>query len=469
MYKNKNFRALFFVFLFILLSGGVSIGNASALQYTASQCTAIGGAYASNASLCDQLGSGYFSVGEYQNGSCAVTGVCCATTPTPPSGPGCSAATCASIGGTCTSSCGTGYTPSGGGTCSGGQQCCIPGGGGLCESLGGLCVAGTCSSQNRATANGACTTAGDSCCSKQILAACTGSCQSSCGEGLREDSSQICTSGYNKCCVRADGALRPGTLNYTLLEKIPGLPNTNGADLPSYVKAIYRIALIIVTLSAVLMISIGGFMYLTSAGNTSSMGTAKGIIFDSLIGLIIALCAWLVLNVINPDLVNVNITSFAPISLSTPPTGPTPPAGTGTPGTCGGLTPQSGINCADASPQLSSLLACMKLKGITASVSSIGDSKGFAFCKNTWSRPPCAHARTSCHYGGGAAKTAPECSQSLAADISVRNLAGGVDQSIANAVMAAASACGGRVNDETRIPGVAPHIHVSVQSTCCSL
>lgn len=107
-------------------------------------------------------------------------------------------------------------------------------------------------------------------------------------------------------------------LQYTLLEKIPGFTGTDGSDLPGYIKAIYKTALVIVTLSAVLMISIGGFMYLTSAGNTSAMGTAKSVIFDSLIGLAIALTAWLLLNVINPDLVNITLNGLSPVAVPAP-------------------------------------------------------------------------------------------------------------------------------------------------------
>ncbi|MEK9151206.1 MAG: pilin [Patescibacteria group bacterium] len=119
-------------------------------------------------------------------------------------------------------------------------------------------------------------------------------------------------------------------LQYTLLEKIPGTDNV-GSDLPGYLKAIYKVALVIIVLSAVLMLSIGGFMYLTSAGNTAAMGTAKGVIFDSLIGLTIAFTAWLLLNVINPDLVNVTINALSPVSVPGAPAktapGAAPPTG----------------------------------------------------------------------------------------------------------------------------------------------
>lgn len=111
--------------------------------------------------------------------------------------------------------------------------------------------------------------------------------------------------------------------NYQLLEKIPGKEAIGGNDLSKYITAIYDTALVIVVLSAVLMASIGGFMYLTSAGNTAAMGTAKGVIFDAVIGLVIALAAWLLLNVINPDLVNVKIKSLSVISTPGAPGTPT--------------------------------------------------------------------------------------------------------------------------------------------------
>ncbi|MEK7181693.1 MAG: pilin [Patescibacteria group bacterium] len=97
--------------------------------------------------------------------------------------------------------------------------------------------------------------------------------------------------------------------NYQLLEKIPGI-NTNG-DISSYVESIYNVALVLTVLSAVFMLTVGGFMYLTSAGNTSRLGSAKNIIFDSIFGLVLALVAWLILNTINPDLVRLTINGLS--------------------------------------------------------------------------------------------------------------------------------------------------------------
>lgn len=259
-----------------------------------------------------------------------------------------------------------------------------------------------------------------------------------------------------------------GGFNYQLLEKIPGAEGV-GSDLPGYVKAVYNTALVIVVLSAVLMLSIGGFMYLTSAGNTAALTTAKGVIFDAVIGLAIALAAWLLLNVINPDLVNVTINSLSPISLpSKPPTGPPPAPGTGT--GCGGYSVNgiSSNQCGDVAQPLSDILNCMYGKDPNTKITSVSDSAGFDTCKNNWSDPVCAHSQTSCHYGGGAPQTSAECQKSYAADFSIKNGGGTVDMTIAQAISSAGSACGGRVNDESSNP-TSPHIHISAQTSCCSL
>jgi hypothetical protein len=119
--------------------------------------------------------------------------------------------------------------------------------------------------------------------------------------------------------------------SYTPMEKIPGF-ETAGTDFPNYILSITKFAIWVVGIAALLMIIIGGFMYITSAGNTSRTETAKTIIFDSLYGLLVALAAWLLLYVINPDLVRVNISlkpmSVAPAAAPAVPPPTVPAAGT---------------------------------------------------------------------------------------------------------------------------------------------
>ena len=98
-----------------------------------------------------------------------------------------------------------------------------------------------------------------------------------------------------------------GPYDYEQLEPIPGSSATTGANLKTYIESIYKFAIWTVGIAAILMITIGGFMYLTSAGNTSKMDNAKRVVVDATIGLIVVLTAYLVLYVINPDLVKITI------------------------------------------------------------------------------------------------------------------------------------------------------------------
>ena len=92
--------------------------------------------------------------------------------------------------------------------------------------------------------------------------------------------------------------------NYTLLEQIPGTTGTSG-DLIAYMKSIYKFAIWAVGIAALFMIMLGGIMYIGSAGNAAAAGKAKGIITDAVIGLIMALSAYLILYEINPSLLTI--------------------------------------------------------------------------------------------------------------------------------------------------------------------
>lgn len=99
-------------------------------------------------------------------------------------------------------------------------------------------------------------------------------------------------------------------LQYSLLEKIPGISGTQ-FNLTQYIAAIYKLAIWIVGLSALFMFLIGAFMYMLSAGNTSKMGSGKDIMTDALIGLVLALASYLILYVINPDLLKLKLSSLS--------------------------------------------------------------------------------------------------------------------------------------------------------------
>ncbi len=88
---------------------------------------------------------------------------------------------------------------------------------------------------------------------------------------------------------------------YQPMETIPGFGKPT--NFPAYIMAIYKFGLWAIGVSALLMISIGGYMYLISGGNKSQTGSAKGVITDAIIGIIMAMVSWVLLYAINPDLV----------------------------------------------------------------------------------------------------------------------------------------------------------------------
>ena len=106
-------------------------------------------------------------------------------------------------------------------------------------------------------------------------------------------------------CCKSNAAFTPAdaSFTYTPLEEIPG----QGApdDFVGYIQALYLFVLSAVGIAGLLMAIIGGFIYVSSAGNSSQVEKGKEYIKDALIGIVIAFSSWLILNVINPDLVNV--------------------------------------------------------------------------------------------------------------------------------------------------------------------
>jgi hypothetical protein len=103
------------------------------------------------------------------------------------------------------------------------------------------------------------------------------------------------------------------------LEKIPGQDSVGSDDLAGFLDNLYKFGISITGILAVFMVALGAFMYIvTSAGNASKMMNAKDMITNALIGLVIALTAYLFLYVINPDLVTGTLTApDAMLDLST--------------------------------------------------------------------------------------------------------------------------------------------------------
>lgn len=75
-------------------------------------------------------------------------------------------------------------------------------------------------------------------------------------------------------------------------------------SLPKCINQVYIWSLGIGAVLALAMIIFGGYITLTAAGNAERASRGKNHIVSSLIGLILLFGAYLILNTINPDLVN---------------------------------------------------------------------------------------------------------------------------------------------------------------------
>jgi hypothetical protein len=96
----------------------------------------------------------------------------------------------------------------------------------------------------------------------------------------------------------------------TLLQypQVPGTqPVAFGMPLTELIKYIYLFAIGICGAVALAAILLGAIKYIGAAGNPSKMSDAKEQIVSALLGVVILLSSYLILNTINPDLVGIKI------------------------------------------------------------------------------------------------------------------------------------------------------------------
>ncbi len=102
------------------------------------------------------------------------------------------------------------------------------------------------------------------------------------------------------------GFVYAAEIQYNLLAPLPGGTNQVRGDqaFSIYASQAFAFALSVAAVLALLMLVVGGIQYLGSAESPSRLSDAKDRIWNALIGLVLAVAAWLILNVINPALVS---------------------------------------------------------------------------------------------------------------------------------------------------------------------
>ncbi len=100
---------------------------------------------------------------------------------------------------------------------------------------------------------------------------------------------------------------------------VPSDPNAGNAyqnDVFNCVNRLYRIGLVASTVAAVFMIILAGYLYIFSGGSSSRVGTAKSFVSTSLLGLAVLIVGYLVLQQINPSILEVKNVSFGQLGYT---------------------------------------------------------------------------------------------------------------------------------------------------------
>ncbi len=124
---------------------------------------------------------------------------------------------------------------------------------------------------------------------------------------------EICDNGKDDDVDKLVDAKDPEC--YVLLEPLPGITAVNTSQgLAPYIRIMFRLAIGIAGVIAVVVIIISGITTMTSEAPFTK-SAAKGRILDALVGLLLLLGCVVILNTINPELLNVGL-SLKPISHS---------------------------------------------------------------------------------------------------------------------------------------------------------
>ena len=91
-------------------------------------------------------------------------------------------------------------------------------------------------------------------------------------------------------------------LNYPQFPNGPDLTTEQGQQLPALIAYFYYMAIGIAGFLAFIMIVWGGVQWLVSAGNPTQISEAKDRIKSALLGVVLILASFIILQIINPDL-----------------------------------------------------------------------------------------------------------------------------------------------------------------------
>ena len=103
---------------------------------------------------------------------------------------------------------------------------------------------------------------------------------------------------------------------YDMEVDLPNFTEEN-ATLDTFLPAMFNLLITLAGIAALIMIMVGGYQYMTAGGSETRTGSAKDRIKNAILGLILALCSYLILNTINPNLAeNLRLPGLDTIDIS---------------------------------------------------------------------------------------------------------------------------------------------------------
>lgn len=109
---------------------------------------------------------------------------------------------------------------------------------------------------------------------------------------------------------KARNILLATTTFYPLAQTPPGSKLSNiyssSGDLSAFINGLFKFAIVIGAIGAVLRIAYAGYLYMGQSDMWSTKGQAKDILRDVTLGLLLLLAIYLILYQINPDILQLN-------------------------------------------------------------------------------------------------------------------------------------------------------------------
>ncbi|MDD4995235.1 MAG: pilin [Patescibacteria group bacterium] len=114
-----------------------------------------------------------------------------------------------------------------------------------------------------------------------------------------------CWQGTSSECVEGKGFCYVDYPNVELNVPIGGV--TTARDIGSYIALLYNYLVGVAVIVAIVMIMYGGFRWVTAAGDSGKISEAKKTMVGAVVGLVLALFSYTLLNTINPALVRLDM------------------------------------------------------------------------------------------------------------------------------------------------------------------